>query len=84
MWEKNVGNCEVTRQALWPIAKLRMKRDGPKAPTAVHGPLGITYHPNDRANAIEDCLGKKSHLMTCVTITMRGGWRLESKFCSHL
>jgi hypothetical protein len=34
-----------------------MKRDGPKAPTAVHGPLGITtYHPNEKANAIAHCL----------------------------
>jgi hypothetical protein len=29
-----------------------MKRDGWKAPTAVHGPLGITHHPNGNANAI--------------------------------
>jgi hypothetical protein len=27
-----------------------MKRDGPKAPTAAHGPLGITYHPYEKAN----------------------------------
>jgi hypothetical protein len=33
-----------------------MKRDGPKAPTAVRGPLGITYHPNEEANTIADCL----------------------------
>jgi hypothetical protein len=33
-----------------------MKRDGPKAPTAVHGPLGITYHPNEEASLIADCL----------------------------
>jgi hypothetical protein len=31
-----------------------MKRDGRKAPTAVHGPLGITYHLNEKANAIAD------------------------------
>jgi hypothetical protein len=33
-----------------------MKRDGPKAPTAVHGPLGITYHLNEKTNVIVDCL----------------------------
>jgi hypothetical protein len=33
-----------------------MKRDGPKAPTAIHGPLGIKYHPNEKANVIADCL----------------------------
>jgi hypothetical protein len=42
-WETKVGNCEVTPHALWPTAKLLMKRDGPKAPTTVHGPSGITY-----------------------------------------
>jgi hypothetical protein len=31
-----------------------MKRDGPKEATAVHGTLGITYHPNEKANVIED------------------------------
>jgi hypothetical protein len=36
--------------------KLLMKGDRPKAPTAVHGPLGITYHPNEKANVIVDCL----------------------------
>jgi hypothetical protein len=31
-WESNVGNCEVTPQALWHIAKSLVKRVGPKAP----------------------------------------------------
>jgi hypothetical protein len=55
-WETKVGNCEVVPQAEWPIAKSLMKRDGPKAPTAVHGPLRITYHPYEKANEIADCL----------------------------
>jgi hypothetical protein len=33
-----------------------MKMDGPKTPTAVHGPLGITYHPNGKAKAFAGCL----------------------------
>jgi hypothetical protein len=33
-----------------------MKRDLPKAPTAVHGSLGITYHPNKKANVTVDAL----------------------------
>jgi hypothetical protein len=33
-----------------------MKRDGPNASTAVHGPLRITDHPNKKANMIADCL----------------------------
>jgi hypothetical protein len=47
--ETKAGNCEVTPQAVWPIKNSLMKRDGPKAPTAVHGPLAITYHPNMEA-----------------------------------
>jgi hypothetical protein len=33
-----------------------MKRDGQKAPTVVVKPLGITYHPNEKANVIANCL----------------------------
>jgi hypothetical protein len=50
-WETEIGNCKVT--TLWPVVKPLMKRDGPKAPTAVHGPLGIT---NMKASVITDCL----------------------------
>jgi hypothetical protein len=50
--EIKVGNCEVTPQALWPIVKSLMKRDGSKAPTAIHGPLGKTYHPDEKANVL--------------------------------
>jgi hypothetical protein len=27
-----------------------------QAPTAIHGLLGLKYHPVDKANAIADCL----------------------------
>jgi hypothetical protein len=33
-----------------------MRRAEPKAPTAVHGPLGITYQPDEKANVITDYL----------------------------
>jgi hypothetical protein len=33
-----------------------MKRNEPKAPTAIYDPLGITYQPNEKANVIADCL----------------------------
>jgi hypothetical protein len=33
-----------------------MKRDGAKEPTAIHGSLGLTFHPLEKANAIADCL----------------------------
>jgi hypothetical protein len=54
--ETKVGNCEVTPQALWPVVKSLVERGGPKAPTAVRGPLGITYHLNEKANVIAECL----------------------------
>jgi hypothetical protein len=33
-----------------------MKKDGPKVPTAVHGPLGKTYNPKKKTNVTADCL----------------------------
>jgi hypothetical protein len=45
-----------TPQAIWPIAKSLTNRDGPRAPTAIHGLLGLEYHPEHKANAIADCL----------------------------
>jgi hypothetical protein len=54
-WETKVGNSEVTHQAIWPIAKSLMKRDVPKAPTAIHGHLDLKYKPLDRTNTITDC-----------------------------
>jgi hypothetical protein len=54
LWETKVGNCEVILQALAPLAKYRMEGDRPKAPSAVHRPLGTTCHQNEKANAIAD------------------------------
>jgi hypothetical protein len=31
-----IGKTEVTSQAIWPIAKSFLKRDGPRAPTAIY------------------------------------------------
>jgi hypothetical protein len=33
-----------------------MKRDRPKAPTAIHGPSGLRFLPLEKLNAIADCL----------------------------
>jgi hypothetical protein len=55
-WETKIVNTDVTPQAIWPIAKSLMKRDGPKEPTAIRGPFGLTFHPLEKANAIGDCL----------------------------
>jgi hypothetical protein len=55
-WETKLANCEVTPQAIWPIAKPLTNRSGPKAPSAVHGSFGPIFYPNDKANIIADCL----------------------------
>jgi hypothetical protein len=44
-WETKISNAEITPQAIWPIAKSLLKRDGPRAPTAIHGATGLKYHP---------------------------------------
>jgi hypothetical protein len=33
-----------------------INRDGPRAQTAIHGALGLMYHPKDKANAIAEWL----------------------------
>jgi hypothetical protein len=82
-WKKRIWNCEVTPQALWPVAKSFMERDGPRAPTAIHGLSGLKYHPLEKANAVADCLENQFTPLTCVTKSMNGGWRLEFKLCSN-
>jgi hypothetical protein len=55
-WETKINNAEVTPQARLPIAKSLLKRDGPRAPTAIHGVCGLKSHPFEKGNAIADCL----------------------------
>jgi hypothetical protein len=55
-WETRISNTEITPQAIWPIAKSLLKKNGPKAPTAIHGASGVKFHPTEKANAIADCL----------------------------
>jgi hypothetical protein len=55
-WETKLENTELTPQAIWPIAKSLSNRDGTRAPTAIHGLSGLKYHPEDKANAVADCL----------------------------
>jgi hypothetical protein len=51
-----LATCEVTPQAIWPVAKSLTKSGGPKASSAIHGPLGHIFYPIDKANIIADCL----------------------------
>jgi hypothetical protein len=55
-WETKIRNAEVTPQPIWPIAKSLLKRDGPRALTAIHGTSGLKFLPAEKANAIADFL----------------------------
>jgi hypothetical protein len=55
-WETKIGNTEVTPQAIWSIVKSFLRRDGPRAPTAIHGASGLKFHPSEKVNTIADCL----------------------------
>jgi hypothetical protein len=70
LWTKKLGKCVVTPQVMCPTAKSLLKRDEPKAPAALHSPLGITNHSKEKTNYIADCLEKQ---FTCVTRTMKDG-----------
>jgi hypothetical protein len=49
-------NTEIKIQAIRTIKKSLLKRDGPKAPTAIHGLSGLKLYPSEKANATADCL----------------------------
>jgi hypothetical protein len=51
-----IENCEVTPQAIWPIAKSLTNSGEPKAATAIHGPLGPVFYRNEKANVIANYL----------------------------
>jgi hypothetical protein len=84
-WETKIENCEITPQAIWPIAKSLTKRGRPKAPYAIHGPSGPTFYPIDKANVIANYLKKNQstpHEID-VTMTMNSGCRLSPSCAEH-
>jgi hypothetical protein len=72
-WETKIGNCEVTPQAVWSVAKSLIKRGGPKAPTAILGPLGLKYQLLDKATMIADCLENQFTLHDLCGENINGG-----------
>jgi hypothetical protein len=60
--ETKLANCEVTPQAIWPIAKSLSKTGGPKTPSAFHGPLGPMFYRIDKANKVAHCLENQFRL----------------------
>jgi hypothetical protein len=82
-WETKISNCEVIPQATWPTENSLMKRDGPMAPTVIHGLSSFKFLPVEKANATAVWkIG--SHHTTCVTEAMKSRWRLMTKLCSKL
>jgi hypothetical protein len=77
-----VGNKEDTPWAMWPITKLLLKRDGTRAPTAIHGSSGLKYYLSEKAKVIVDCLEIQFLKIICVMKSMNGGWMLEFKLHS--
>jgi hypothetical protein len=81
-WETKIGNTEVTLHAILPIAKSLPKMDGPRAPTAIHGPSGLVFHALTKPVQLLTAWKINSHTVICVTKTMNGGWKLEFKLHS--
>jgi hypothetical protein len=50
-----MGNCKVTPEAIWLIARVLLNRDAPRAPTAIHGYSSLKFLPKNKANAIAYC-----------------------------
>jgi hypothetical protein len=55
-WETKINSSKVKPQAIWPIEKSLLKRDGPRASTAINGATGLKFRPFEKANAIADNL----------------------------
>jgi hypothetical protein len=75
-WETKIGNC-VTPQGIWPIVKSLLKSDGPRAPIAIHGPLGLKFLPLEKANIISDCL--ENQFTPHDLCDENHEWRVEAK-----
>jgi hypothetical protein len=51
---KRLSSTEVTPRAIWPIEKFLKKRDGPKTPAAILGPLSLKLYSLEKSNATTD------------------------------
>lgn len=78
--ETKISNCEVIPQAIWPIAKFLMNRDGPKK----HHPLSTDFPVSDlflwrKPTQLLSVWKMCSHHMNCVTNVMKSRWRFVSQ-----
>jgi hypothetical protein len=59
IWDTNLAKCEVTPQAIRPIAWSLTLRGGPKTPSANYSPLDSKFYTIDKADIITGCVGKQ-------------------------
>jgi hypothetical protein len=78
-WETKVSNAEVKPQAIWPIAKSLLKRDGPRAQLLFMVLQASNFIPPRKLTQLLTVWNFSSHHMICVTKNMNGGWRLKFK-----
>jgi hypothetical protein len=78
-WETKIGNVEVTPQAIWPIMKSLVKRDGPRAQLLFMVLQAQNFIRLRKPTQLLTLWKFSSHHMICVTKTMNGGWRLRFK-----
>jgi hypothetical protein len=55
-WEIRISNLEVTPYGTLFFAKSLLKRDGPRAPTAIHGVPDLKFYPFEKVKALADGL----------------------------
>jgi uncharacterized protein YlaI len=61
-----MGNCEVTPQAICPMARAMLNRNAAKVTTAFHGYSDLKFLPYNKANAIAECLENRfTHHYMC-------------------
>jgi hypothetical protein len=80
--DRNCGSSSLERllKHKQRLRKSLTERGEPKATTAIHGPLGPVFYPNEKTNVIANYL-ENLFMLHKVTLTMNSGWKLESKLC---
>ena len=65
---------DITLQAIWPITKFLVKRDGAKTPNAGYGHLDLKIQASGKTNVIAFLSGKLSRHNLCYE---NQGWMSE-------
>jgi hypothetical protein len=78
-WETKKGNAEVTPQAIWPIAKSLLTRDGPRAPLLFMVLQASNFSNWRKTTQFLTVRKFSSYHIICVTKTMKGRRRIKYK-----